>query len=57
MAYCSLQRWNKEYMTFHERFQARYPGYVLDDLMRIRPGPFTRTIDFKDLWDTLVSDD
>lgn len=44
-------------MTFSERFNCRYPGYILDSLMRVRPGPEVKTIQFKHLWDMLRSQD
>jgi len=49
LSYCSLERWNDEYLTFTERFKKKYAdpyGYIMDDLDRIRPGPDTKTVDF-----------
>ena len=46
-------------MLFRERFEKRFGhrGYVLDDLLRVRPGPSVRTVDFGELMDVLKSSD
>ena len=59
MAYCSMIKWNDDYERFTERFKRRYEGkgYILDDLMRVRPGPDVKTVDFGELWEMLTSAD
>ena len=59
LTYWSTSRWNKEYVTYSERIQQRWGqyGYELDYLKRVRVGPNSKQIDFKDLYDTLRSND
>ena len=57
MAYVSMEPWNSNYKRFKKRVEERYPGYVLDGLQRISPGPNTKTVDFGKLWDVLISSD
>ena len=59
MSYCSTSKWNDSYERFSERFSRVWGGgpnkYVIDDLLRVRPGTERRTVDFKDLWEMLRS--
>jgi len=32
-------------------------GYIQDEKLRIRPGPDAKTVDFKQLWDCMNSQD
>lgn len=55
--YVSMEKWNDEYQTFSERFQQRYPGWVLSESKRVIPGPEVKTVDFGSLWEILTSKD
>jgi hypothetical protein len=45
------------YHLFSDRVVHMYPGYVLDEELRIRPGPTTPTVNFNYLKDLLLSKD
>lgn len=45
------------YMLFSDRVRDVFPGYVVDDRCRMRPGPETLTVDFLNLKELLLSND
>ena len=44
-------------MFFSDRFTQTFPSYVLDDRIRIRPGPETPVTNFANLKELLLSKD
>lgn len=58
-SYYSLEKWNEDFNTmtgWHNEKWAPF-GYIQDELLRVRPGPNTKSVDFKQLWDCLNSQD
>ena len=57
--YVSTKKFNKDFMTYSERFESAYAagGYILDEFKRVRAGPTTKTVDFGLLMDILKSKD
>jgi len=58
-SYFSIDKWNDDYKTMSEWFDQEWAphGYVRDELLRVRPGPDCKTVDFASLWECLGSDD
>jgi len=46
-----------DFWLFSDRFQVVFPGYVLDDRCRVRPGPDTPVVNFANLKELLLSKD
>ena len=57
MSYASMEKWNDEYSNYSEKFQLRYPGWVLSQSKRVMPGPEVKKVDFGNLWEILKSKD
>lgn len=46
-----------DFWLYSDRFQVVFPGYVLDEQCKVRPGPNTPTVNFANLKELLRSKD
>lgn len=56
-AYKNREGHETEFDLFSDKMERLYPGYLIDDMCRVRPGPNTPTVNLKWLQELLKSKD